>query len=304
MRPEGTASDNTAHCGYVAIAGRPNVGKSTLLNRLVGQKLAAVSGKPQMTRQNLAGIVTHETSQIVFIDTPGIHTNDKRLLNKALNANAQAALDDVDLILFVVEAGVWTREDEVALSRIRRCRSACLLCVNKVDRVKDKSRLLPYLDKMSSLGDFEEIIPISATSGDNLDVLFKAIRQRLPQSDFMFPEEQITDKSERFMVAELVREQLFERLQQELPYSTHVEIDAFEDEREHCEIAATIWVERASQRAIVIGKQGAMLKSIGISARQAIQHLLDRHVRLKLWVKVKPDWQDNPAIIGRFREGN
>jgi GTP-binding protein Era len=293
VEPEGT------RCGTVAIVGRPNTGKSTLLNALIGAKLASVARKPQTTRHNIAGILSRGDSQIVFVDTPGLDLYGKRLLNRMLNDSTWAALQQVDLALLIVDRDHWGEEDELALNRVREAARPCILCINKIDGFR-RERLLPIMARLGEKHDFEEIIPVSAIKGENLEALLREVRRRMPAAPFLFPEDQVTSRSQRFIAAELIREQLIRNLHQEVPHSLYVEIEAYRDTEDLTEIAAVIWVDRASQRAIVIGRKGGTLKRIGAQARRALEQSLGRKVFLKLWVKDRADWQDNEAILASF----
>ncbi len=284
-------------CGYVAIVGRPNVGKSTLLNRILGQKLSITSRKPQTTRYRILGIKTGEAFQAVYVDTPGLHARGRRALNRYLNRAAAGALGDVDVIVLVVEALRWTDDDDFVCEKLRAVRVPVVLAVNKVDRVKDKRLLLPYLEECARRRDFAELIPVSAERGDNVGELEACVAQHLPAGPALFPSEQITDRSERFLVAELVREKLTRHLGDELPHRLSVEIERFAEEGERVHIAALVWVERDSQKAIVIGKGGGMLKRVGTEARTEIEDLLGKKVFLELWVKVKADWSDDERAL-------
>ena len=286
-------------CGMVAIVGRPNVGKSTLLNRLLGQKISITSRKPQTTRHRILGIRTVGGDQVVFVDTPGIHAASAKALNRAMNRQAAQALVGVDLILFVVEAGKWTGADAHALASIKAPEAPMFLVVNKVDRVADKAALLPFLDTVGREGAFAEVVPVAARSGNNLDTLEKLILERLPSRPHLFPEDQVTDRSERFLAAEIIREKLVRLLGQELPYSTNVLVERFAEEAGHVHIDATIWVDRAGQKPIVVGKGGSMLKKVGEQARKDIQVLLGRKVFLQTWVKVKENWADDALLLER-----
>lgn len=279
--------------GFVALVGRPNVGKSTLLNRLVGQKIAITSRKPQTTRHRILGIRHLEAAQIVFVDTPGLHAKQPREMNRYLNRAATEVLHDVDAIVFVVEGTRWTDDDELVLRKLAQVPAPVILAVNKVDQVTDKAKLLPWLSELASKAAFAEIIPLSGRRGTNVEVLEAAVAKLMPASDPLFPEDQVTDRSERFLAAELVREQLMRALGQELPYATAVEIEAFEEEGNLARIAAVIWVERDGQKAIVIGRQGQLLKRIGQSAREEMERLFERKVFLQLWVKVREGWSDD-----------
>jgi len=297
-------SQSMSQCGTVSIIGRPNVGKSTLLNHLVGYKLSAIANKPQTTRTNIRGIVTEKNDtnayQIIFTDTPGIHQNSKNLLNRTLNSEAVAAVEDVDAIVMIVEALKWTDEDDFVLSRLKHTTKPVFLLVNKVDRIQDKNRLFPYLQSLTEKRDFSEIIPISATKGTNTDILIKALLKVLPKSEFIYPEDYITDKSVRFICGELIREQLVRNLHEELPYTTAVEIERFEETEKLVTIEAVIWTDRKNQKGIIIGKKGETLKRIGQAARHSLEAFLMKKVMLKQWVKVEENWQNNPKYLNEL----
>ncbi|EXJ14704.1 GTPase Era [Imhoffiella purpurea] len=284
-------------CGYVAIVGRPNVGKSTLLNRILGQKLAITSHKAQTTRHSILGIKTRADGQILFVDTPGIHQRGGSALNRYLNRSARASLADTDLALLVVEALRWTDEDREALEAVVQAGVPVIAVVNKVDRVADKTSLLPYLQTLSERHAFASLIPVSASRGDQVEALEQAVIAALPEGAPVFPEDQVTDRSERFFAAELVREQLMQRYGEELPYRTTVEIERFEEQDGRYRIDALIWVERPSQKGIIIGKQGEALKAVASQARQEMQKLFDCPVHLEVWVKVKKSWSSDEAAI-------
>ncbi|HEU4530622.1 MAG TPA: GTPase Era [Steroidobacteraceae bacterium] len=286
--------------GFAAIVGRPNVGKSTLLNRLVGTKLSIVAPKPQTTRHRILGILNRPTSQIVFVDTPGIHANVRRVMNQYMNRSALASLQDADVLLFVVEALQWTDDDERVLERVRAAARPTIAVVNKVDRVHDKARLLPYLEALAGRHEFREVVPLSAEKGDNVARLPELIENLLPASPPLFPTDQITDRSERFLAAEIIREKLTWRLREELPYGLTVELERFGEEEGRFVIGAVIWVERTGQKAIVIGAGGERLKEIGRLARLDLNELLKRHVHLELWVKVKENWADSEQALRTF----
>jgi GTP-binding protein Era len=286
--------------GYVAIVGRPNVGKSTLLNRILGQKLSIVTPKPQTTRQRLAGIKTTARGQVVYVDTPGIHHSARRALNRYMNRVARAALRDVDLVMLLCEAGKWTREDDSVAAALREADVPVLLVLNKVDTVADKGSLLAFVKKHASDGDYAGVLMISAKTGSGVDDLEQEVLQRLPFSRPLYDEQQFTDRSERFLAAELIREQLTLRLHQELPYALTVEIEDFKRSDGVLRIGAIIWVERESQKQIAIGKKGAVLKQVGSGARLALEDLFDEKVYLRLWVKVSSDWSRNEQSIERF----
>ncbi len=284
--------------GFVALAGRPNVGKSTLLNALVGQKLSIVTPRPQTTRHRLIGLAQLADAQIAFVDTPGLHLGPRRALNRAMNRTAAAAVGDSDLVLFVVEALKWTDEDELALGRILATGHEVVAVVNKVDRVRPRERLLPYLAQLAARHAFREIVPVSATKGDNLDDLRRVIVAALPVGEAMFPLDQLTDRTEAFRIAETIREKLTLELVEELPYGVAVEIEQIvveEDGRKA--VSAVIWVDRAGQKPIVIGAEGARLKRIGRSARLELNRLLGERFHLILWVKVREDWADDARAL-------
>lgn len=285
------------HCGFVALVGRPNVGKSTLLNRLIGQKISITSRKPQTTRHRILGIRTLPQAQIVYVDTPGIHKPGRKALNRAINRAALDALPDVDVIVMVVEAGRWTEEDELVLERLKAAGQPVIVAVNKIDRLRDRRELLPWLQELAGRHDFAALVPLAALRGENLAALEQEVVARLPASGPCFPEDQITDRSERFLAAELIREKLFRHLGQELPYGLTVEIERFEEEGNLVRINGLIWVERDSHKRIVIGRQGQMLKKVGREAREDMERLFDRKVFLDLWVKVKEGWADDERAL-------
>lgn len=283
--------------GFVALVGRPNVGKSTLLNALLEQKVSIVTRKPQTTRHRIQGIHQREDAQIVYVDTPGIHDSGKTAMNRYLNDAAGSALADVDVVVMLVESGRWGEGEDLVLRRLNAVRSPVILAVNKVDRVRDKNQLLPEIERLSKRYKFAAIVPISALKADNLAALEAAILERLPESPPLFPQDQITDRSERFMAAELVREQLTLALGDELPYASTVEIEAFEQEGQLRRIAAIIWVERRGQRQIMIGEGGSRAKQIGTDARHEMERVFGGRVYLKLWVKVREGWSDDARIL-------
>jgi GTP-binding protein Era len=299
MRP-----DAPAKCGYVAIVGRPNVGKSTLLNRILGQKLAITSDKAQTTRHAILGVHTRADGQIVFVDTPGIHQRGDGALNRYLNRTARSAVSDVNLALLVVEALRFDPEDEKALRVVADAGVPAIAVVNKIDRVKDKEQLLPFLKALSERHDFLALIPVSATSGAQLDRLEQLIMDALPEGEPIFPEDQLTDRSERFLAAELVREQLVRRYGAELPYRTTVEIERFKDEGGRYLIHALIWVEREGQKAIIIGNKGEALKAAATEARLAMRKLFGCPVHLEVWVKVKKSWSSDEAALASLGYGD
>ncbi len=284
-------------CGTIALSGRPNVGKSSLLNKLIGQKLSITAHKPQTTRHALLGIRTIDDTQYVYIDTPGIHGQAKRTLNRVLNKTASSAATGADVMVLVVQALVWTADDALALEVVQRQGKPWILAVNKVDLVKPKEKLLPWIQSLEGGDDAVTVVPISATKGDNIDVLQNEIKALLPLADFMFDGEALTDRSSRFLASELVREQLTRFLSQELPYAISVEVEEFHQSDNLARIASVIWVEKNSQKSIVIGKGGKNLKEIGSRARREMEQLFDSKVHLQLWVKVKDGWSDDAAMI-------
>lgn len=289
--------DNAFRAGFVALVGRPNVGKSTLVNRLVGEKIAIVSRKPQTTRHRILGVRHLPAAQIIYVDTPGLHGRGAKEMNRYLNRAAADALADVDAVIFVVDALHWTDDDALALAKAKSSGAPLILAVNKVDQISDKSKLLPHLTELAKKADFAEIIPLSARRGTNLADLEAAVLARLPESPQLFPDEQITDRSDRFRAAELVREQLMRYLGQELPYAVTVQIESMELEERLVRVAGLIWVERPGQKAIVIGKNGQLLKQIGQSAREEMERLFGRKVYLQLWVKVREGWSDDQQAL-------
>ncbi len=287
----------TKRCGYVAIVGRPNVGKSTLLNHLLGQKISITSRKPQTTRHQILGIKTEGPLQVVYVDTPGMHKAKGRAINRAMNRAASAALKDIDVVVFVVDRTFWTEEDEMVLEQLKHVECPVLLAINKVDQVKEKDKLLPFIESMSRKFPFKEIVPISALRGHNRSNLEQTIESMLPASEHFFPEDQITDRSSRFMAAEIVREKIMRQLGDEVPYDVAVEIEEFKVERHCWHISAVIFVEKDGQKAIIIGEGGSRLKLIGQEARQDMQKLFDSKVMLRLWVKVKGGWSDDERAL-------
>ena len=286
------------NAGYCAIVGRPNVGKSSLLNRLIGQKLAITSAKPQTTRHSIIGVKTREEGQIVYVDTPGIHQRGDQAMNRYLNQTARSVLSDVHIILFVVEALRWTAEDEAVLASIAAARSPTILVVNKVDRVKIKHKLLPFLSETAARMAFAEVFPVSATNGENIEAMERGILNLLPQGDNYFPEDQLTDRSERFFASELIREQLTRRYGKDIPYALTVEIEKFEEAAHLYRIHALIWVERAGQKNIIIGQKGAALKETAKQARIAMERLYGKKVYLEIWIKIRKSWSsDEQALI-------
>lgn len=288
---------NTTRCGYIAIVGRPNVGKSTLLNHILGQKLSITSRKPQTTRHKLLGIKTTEDTQFIYVDTPGLHQGQKKAINRYMNRAVTTAIQDVDVILFMIEKLQWLPEDEVVAQRLADNKSPVILVINKVDTIEDKEMLLPHMQKMLERVNVQEIIPVSALNNQNLDRLEEIIRVRLPEDDFFYAEDQITDRSSRFLAAEIIREKITRQLGDELPYQMTVEIEEFVQEGAILHINALILVEREGQKRILIGDKGDRLKKIGQQAREDMQLLFDSKVMLKTWVKVKSGWSDDERAL-------
>ena len=294
--PEAAVSPDY-RCGFAAIVGRPNVGKSTLLNALLKRKISIVSPKPQTTRHRILGILTTEQSQIVFVDTPGLHAGGSRAMNRHMNKAAVASLNDADVNLFVIEALRWMDEDQRVLEQLIERGQPVIVIVNKVDKVFPKERLLPYMEELLRRAKFAEVIPLSGLKGTGVDDLPAVLARYLPQSPPHFPPDQITDRSEQFQASEIVREKLTYRLRQELPYGVTVGIERFEEEEGRLMINAVIWVERTGQKAIVIGQGGEQLKEVGRSSRLEMNELFKRPVHLELWVKVKENWSDNENAL-------
>ena len=286
-------AEEAFRCGFVAVVGRPNVGKSTLINAMMGRKVTIVTSKPQTTRHRILAVRTGDEEQIIFVDTPGLHRNAGRAMNRLMNRTAVSALADADLALFVVEATRWTDEDADVLERIKSSGVPCIALLNKIDSVHPKEQLLAAIDAMSKRHEFIEIIPVSARKRDNLDVLAASIRSHLPESPPLFPAEMLTDRSPEFHAAEVIRERLTVHLREELPYGLTVQVEQYSKERDRLTIHAVIWVERDSQKGIVVGKGGQMLRTIGQEARLALAKQLHQHVHLELWVKVKDNWADS-----------
>ncbi len=286
--------------GMVAIVGRPNVGKSSLLNALVGQKVAIVSHKPQTTRNRIQGVLHLEDAQIAFIDTPGMHALQTKALNRFMNESAMAALEGVDVVLFVVDGTRWTDEDAQVLEKLRGVQTPIGLVVNKVDHLTDKAKLLPTLEKLAGMRDYAFVVPVSALKRLNLEPLKQELIGRLPEGPPLYPEGQITGHDRRFAVAEIVREKLTRSLHQELPYTLAVEIEKYEETGKLIRVEAVIWVERDGQKKIVIGAGGESLKGVGTTARREIERSFGRKVFLKLWCRVKADWTNDPAALKRL----
>jgi GTP-binding protein Era len=286
-------------CGYIAIIGRPNVGKSTLLNNILGEKLSITCRKPQTTRHQIMGIKTTEETQFIFVDTPGVHTNSQNALNHYMNKAAESIIDDVHVVLFLIESNKWTDVEDRVFKRLSQLDVPIIVAINKADMIKDKSIILPLIGKINQVSDKFITIPISAESGKNIPELEKIIEDCLPDSEFYYDPDLLTDRSDNFLVSEIIREKLMRSLGDEIPYQLTVEINQFKyDEiKEITDISATILVERKQQKAMVIGKGGSKLKEVGSSARVDIEKLIETKVYLQLWVKVKEGWADSEASI-------
>jgi GTP-binding protein Era len=283
--------------GYAALVGRPNVGKSTLLNTLLGEKLSITSPKPQTTRWQILGIKMVDDTQIIFVDTPGINREQKRAMNRHLNRIADATLHDADVIVFMIDATSWRSEDDMVLKKLKHVDKPVILVINKIDLVKDKAELLPTIDKLKEIYPFKHIVPISALDADNLTTLEHEIASLLPDGPQLYPDDQITDKSVRFQVAEIIREKIIMMTEEELPYAVTVEVEDFKQEGNLTEVSAVIWVERPGQKAIIIGKKGAALKKVGIQSRREIETLVGTKVFVRLWVKIKVNWTDDDRAL-------
>jgi len=290
-------TDRLRRCGYVAIVGRPNVGKSTLLNHILGQKISITSRKPQTTRHQVLGIKTQDNYQMIFVDTPGLHRNADKAINRYMNRAASSAIRDVDLVVFVVDRTAWTEEDDFVLQQIQQAGLPAMLVLNKIDLLADKAELLPHLKMLSEKAEFAAILPVSALRQHNVDALEEQILKLLPESEYFYPEDQITDRSQRFLAAEIVREKIMRQLGDELPYAITVEIEEFVQDEEMLHIAAVIFVERKGQKKILIGEKGSRLRSVGSDARRDMEALFDSKVMLRLWVKVKSGWSDDERAL-------
>lgn len=291
-------SEQTTHCGFIAIVGRPNVGKSTLLNQLLGQKISITSRKPQTTRHRIMGIHTEGDYQAIYVDTPGLHMEEKRAINRLMNRAASSSIGDVEIVIFVVEGTKWTADDEMVLNKLKDGKVPVLLAINKVDNLTDKSILLPHLQFLGQQMNFMDVVPISAEKGTNVDTIASIVRKRLPVAEHHFPEDYITDRSQRFMASEIIREKLMRFLGAELPYSVTVEIEQFlTNERGGLTINGLILVEREGQKKMVIGNKGAKIKVIGTEARRDMEEMFEAKVHLELWVKVKSGWADDERAL-------
>ena len=292
-------TESKQHCGFVAIVGRPNVGKSTLLNQLLGQKVSITSRKAQTTRHRIVGIDTQGDDQIIYIDTPGLHIEEKRAINRLMNRAASSSIGDVELVIFVVEGTHWNEDDEMVAGKLKDCKAPILLVINKIDNVTDKTQLLPHIQEVSQKINFLDVVPISAEKGEGVDIIKDIVKKHLPVGQHHFPEDYITDRSQRFMASEIIREKLMRFLGDELPYSVTVEIEQFNvDERSGMyRINGLILVERDGQKKMVIGNKGEKIKKIGIEARKDMQLFFDNKVHLELWVKVKAGWADDERAL-------
>lgn len=291
-------SEEKQYCGFIAIVGRPNVGKSTLLNQLLGQKVSITSRKPQTTRHRIMGIDTEGAYQAIYVDTPGLHIEEKRAINRLMNRAASSSIGDVELAIFVVEGTHWTADDEMVVNKLRSLKCPVLLAINKVDNVTDKSKLLPQIAFLSQQMNFLNVVPISAEKGMNVDTIADIVRKLLPEAQHHFPEDYITDRSQRFMASEIIREKLMRFLGEELPYSVTVEIEQFVlNDRGGYDVHGLILVEREGQKKMVIGNKGSKIKTIGIEARQDMEQMFDAKVHLELWVKVKSGWADDERAL-------
>jgi GTP-binding protein Era len=298
--PAGSAPADSHRAGLVALVGRPNVGKSTLLNALVGYRLSIVTPRPQTTRHRILGIHTEQGGQIVYVDTPGLHRTQKRAMNRMMNRAARGTLTEVQVAVLVIEAGKWQDEDQYAYDAVLEAGVPCVLAINKIDRMKERNELLPFIASVTAERSFVSVHPVSALKGRGLEDLQRDLLGLLPEGPPHYAEDELTDRSERFLAGELVREQLMRQLGQELPYACSVEVEKFEMDGTMRRISAVIWVERNSQKAIVIGQAGASLKRIGSSARIEMERLFEGKVFLELWCKVKDDWSDDESALRQF----
>lgn len=290
-------AENQSRCGYVAIVGRPNVGKSTFLNHMLQQKISITSRKPQTTRHRILGINSDENHQCIFVDTPGLNAQFDKALNRVMNDTVLSVIKDVDVILFIVERFIWNEADQFVLEALQNTKVPVLLLINKIDLVQDKSELLPHIAELSKKRNFEEIIPVSALGGHNLDTIDSLVKNLLPAGPFLFPDDQVTDRSSRFLAAEMIREKVTRQLGDELPYEVTVEIEKFERVKSVLHIHGLILVDRKGQKRIVIGKDGERLKLIGSAAREDMELTFQCKVMLNLWVKVKSGWADDERAL-------
>ncbi|MGQ3890911.1 GTPase Era [Legionella sp. CNM-4043-24] len=294
----------TTHCGYIALVGRPNVGKSTLLNCILKQKISITSRKPQTTRHSILGIDSHEDYQYIYVDTPGIHQGSKKAMNRLMNKTANSVLRDVDVVVFLVDGLHWHDEDEFVLRNIIQAGTPCILAVNKVDKIEDKMQLLPWIDNLSKRHDFAAIIPLSAKTGLQVDELQQKLRPFLPEGPHLFSDDQVTDRPIKFLCAELLREKIFRRCGQEIPYGTTVDIESYKDEGTLVRIHALILVDKESHKRIVIGDNGQKLKEMATDARLDMEKLLGKKVFLQCWCKVKSGWSDDERMLKQLGYDN
>jgi GTP-binding protein Era len=293
----GPDSPGDFRSGFAALVGRPNVGKSTLLNALVGQKLSIVTPRPQTTRHRIVGISHLPNAQIAFVDTPGLHQHGSRALNRAMNRTASTSLNDADLVVLVVDATKWTAEDDLALERVMTSGLPAIAAVNKIDQLRPRDRLLPYIAQLSTRHEFRAIVPVSALKGESVEVLRKTIAEHLPVAPAMYADGELTDRPLEFRIAEMIREKLTLELNQEVPYGVAVEVEQMAEQDGQLTVDASIWVDREGQKPIVIGAKGERLKRVGRSARIALNDLLGRRLHLNLWVKVRENWADNARAL-------
>jgi len=297
--------DASFKCGFVAIVGQPNVGKSTLLNKLIGQKISITSKRPQTTRNRVIGVKTDDQVQIIYIDTPGLHQHSGKTLNKYINRAAINSLIGIDVILFMVTAKGWSGADDKVLQKIETIGVPVILAINKIDKLAQPDMLLPQIETANNKAvTFTQIIPVSASTGEGVDKLAKVLTAMLPDQPMMYPADQVTDRGNRFMAAELIREQVFRQIGEEVPYSVAVQLESFKREGRMLRISAVIWVEKPGQKAILIGKQGKRLKSLGTRAREEMEKLFSQKVFLSLWVKVRENWRDNERALNSLGFGN
>lgn len=290
--------------GFVAVVGRPNVGKSTLVNALLGNKVSIVTPKPQTTRHRILGVRSTADSQIAFVDTPGLHRSGRKAMNRMMNRTAVNAIQDADLVLFLSEANRWTDDDDNALSRLSGASVPVIAVINKIDKVHPRQELLRVIEEAAARFDFAEVVPVSARRGDNLERLLEVIPSYLPESVPLFPADMLTDRSEEFLIAELVREQLTLELRQEVPYGLTVQVERLTRDEGGLAVSALIWVERDSQKGIVVGRQGALLKKVGRAVRLELRDRFSVPVHVELWVKVKDNWADSDAQLERLGYDN
>lgn len=292
--------DNATRSGYVAIVGKPNVGKSTLLNHILGKKVSITSRKPQTTRQRVLGIKTMGESQLVYVDTPGLHQGQRKALNRYMNRVAQATLTEVDVILFMVKALSWDAVDEWVIKQCEKAQCPIILAINQCDTVKSKEQLLPFMTKIADLYNFKEIVPISAKNGMQVETLETLLLDSMPEGGLLFPPDQFTTRTDQFVASEFIREKLMRQLGNEIPYSLAVTLDLMEEEESIVRISAVIWIERESQKMIVIGSKGAKLKKVGTAAREDLERYFDKKVYVQLWVKVKSGWSDDASAMAHL----